>query len=239
MSYCQCNIFQKGKKSEGTNTQWDLAHFSRQHNGEWGNQNPKLHFKLGLTARPSHVQTNLAGTKLRAAHEREGSTSSSLAPAPAQGLVGQGEQGKHRVPIIPASKPHPRTPAHNGATSDATDLPRAKRNPSSSTQLTDTACAAFISCSKPQHLLGFFFLWPTPEICWHQFLCGSTAAYTAVVGAQTTKYPERYFLIIGAFCQILYSAFPVWITAFKSVGFALASSLLQSQRSLKKEFTEN
>lgn len=58
-------------------------------------------------------------------------------------------------------------------------------------------------------------------------------------GAQTTKYPERYFLIIGAFCQILYCAFPVWITAFKSVGFPLASSLLQSQHSPKKEFTEN
>lgn len=105
---------------------------------------------------PAMFQTNLSGTKLRPAHEREGSTSSSLAPAPAQGLVGQGEQGKHRVPIIPASKPHPRTPAHNGATSDATDLPRAKRNPSSSTQLTDTACAAFISCSNHNIWLGFF-----------------------------------------------------------------------------------
>lgn len=36
-----------------------------------------------------------------------------------------------------------------------TDLPRAKRSTSSSTQVTDTVCVGFISCSKP-HLVGFF-----------------------------------------------------------------------------------
>lgn len=106
------------------------------------------------------------------------------------------------------SKPHPRTAAHNGATSDVTDLPRAKGSTSSSTQVTDTACVAFISCSKPQHLVEVFFLWQTPEICWHWFLCGSTAAYTAEV-LRPPSIQERYFLIMGVFCQILCPSFPV------------------------------
>lgn len=50
--------------------QGDLAHFSSEQNGEWGNQKLKLHFKLRLPTRPSHVQINLVGTKLTAAPKR-------------------------------------------------------------------------------------------------------------------------------------------------------------------------
>lgn len=144
--------------------------------------------------------------------------------------------GEHRASILLASKPHCRTAAQNRATSNATDLPRAKRNTSSSTQVTDIGRAAFISCIKPHHLVGFF-----SSNSWNLLtpisvrLCSSLHSS----GAQTTKYPERYFLIMGAFCQILCSSFPVWITAFKLVAFTLASPLLQSQCSPKKEFTEN
>lgn len=51
--------------------------------------------------------------------------------------------------------PHYLTALQNWATSDATDILRAKRNTSSSSQVTDTRFVAFISCSKPQHS-GFF-----------------------------------------------------------------------------------
>lgn len=64
-----------------------------------------------------------------------------------------------------ACKTHCKTAPQNRATSDATGALRAKRNTSSSSQVTDTGFVAFISCSKPQHLgFGLFFFSPSDKL---------------------------------------------------------------------------
>lgn len=233
VSYCQHNTFQKEEKKGGTNMQWDLAHFSSEQNGEWENQKPKLHFKLALPTRPSHIQTNLVGTKLTAVPKRGGSTSFSLTPDPAQGQVGHSIQGR----VLGEQ-----TPSQNCCTQrghQRCDRP-AKGQGKHFQQHTGNRHCMCCFYKLQQTTTSGWGVFPLTN-SWNLLTLISVCLYSSLHsrGAQTTKYPERYFLIMGVFCQILCPSFPVWITAFKLVGFPLASSLLQSQCSPKKEFTEN
>lgn len=209
---------------------------------EWrGGKTKNLNFNLGLPPRPSHVQINFVGTKLTAAPERGGSTSSSLTPDPVQGLAGHNIQGRVLGEHRGLNNPGQQTPPHNCCTEwGHQGCDRAAQSQEKHFQQ-HTGNRHWMCCFyKLQQTATFgweFFLWQTPEICWHWFLCGSRAAYTAAVLRPPSI--QRYFLIMGAFCQIHCYSFPLWITTFKLVGFPLASSLLQSQCSPKKAFTEN
>lgn len=63
---------------------------------------------------------------------------------------------EHGGSLNPAFQTHHRTAPQNWATSNATDLLRAKRNTSSSSQVTDRHCiCSFTNCSRPQQF-GLF-----------------------------------------------------------------------------------